>query len=231
MAESTGTLFVVATPIGNLSDVTFRAIETLRNVAVILAEDTRTTRKLLSRYDIGTPVRSYHQHSRGRKEQDIVTELGSGTDLALVTDAGTPAIADPGGRLVELARRSGVPVVPIPGASAVTTALSAVGLGGDQFTFLGFLPHKKGRQKKLDQLSGMISPVVLYESPHRLEKLLGELATRHPAAQVSVAREITKKFEDIRVGTPAELAAHFAAHPPKGEIVVVVRLADKGRQE
>ncbi|MDP9211854.1 MAG: rRNA small subunit methyltransferase 1, partial [bacterium] len=177
-----------------------------------------------------TPVRSYHQHSRGRKEQDIVAELSGGADLALVTDAGTPAIADPGGRLVELARRSDVPIVPIPGASAVTTALSAVGLGGDQFTFLGFLPHKKGRQKKLDQLADMVPPVVLYESPHRLEKLLGELAARHPAAQVSVAREITKKFEDIRVGTPTELAAHFATHPPKGEIVVVVRAENGNRK-
>ncbi len=218
-----GTLFVVATPIGNLSDITFRAIETLRRVTVILAEDTRTTRKLLTRYDIRTPVRTYHQHTRGRTEDGIVADLAGGLDLALVTDAGTPAIADPGGRLVELARRSGVPVVPIPGASAVTTALSAVGLGGDQFTFLGFLPNKKGRQKKLDQLGGMVSPVVLYESPHRLEKLLRELTLRHPEAQISVAREITKKFEDIRVGTPAELAAHFATHPPKGEIVVVVR--------
>lgn len=218
-----GTLFVVATPIGNLSDITFRAIETLRRVTVILAEDTRTTRKLLTRYDIRTPVRTYHQHTRGRTEDGIVADLAGGIDLALVTDAGTPAIADPGGRLVELARRSGVPVVPIPGASAVTTALSAVGLGGDQFTFLGFLPNKKGRQKKLDQLGGMVSPVVLYESPHRLEKLLRELTLRHPEAQISVAREITKKFEDIRVGTPAELAAHFATHPPKGEIVVVVR--------
>ena len=222
MAEP-GVLYAVATPIGNLGDITFRAVETLKDVRLILAEDTRTARKLLDRYAIPTPVTSYHQHSRGRKEEEILRELAEGHDLALITEAGTPAIADPGSKLVELARRRGHRVIPIPGASAVTTALSAVGLGGDEFTFLGFLPHKKGRQKRLDQIAGMVSPVVLYESPHRVRKLLTELAERYPEAQVSAAREITKKFEDIRVGTPGELAAHFEKTAPKGEFVVVVR--------
>lgn len=221
-AADSGTLYVVATPIGNLGDVTFRAVETLKAVHLILAEDTRTAKKLLDRYGIGTPVTSYHQHSRGRKEDEILRELAEGHDLALVTEAGTPAIADPGGKLVELARRHGRRVIPIPGASAVTTALSAVGLGGDEFTFLGFLPHKKGRQKRLDAIGGMAAPVVLYESPHRIRKLLAELAERYPDAQVSIAREITKKFEEIRVGTPGELAAHFEREKPRGEFVVVV---------
>ncbi|HEY8108995.1 MAG TPA: 16S rRNA (cytidine(1402)-2'-O)-methyltransferase [Patescibacteria group bacterium] len=219
-----GTLYVVATPIGNLGDITFRAIETLKSVALVLAEDTRTAKKLLNHYDITTPVTSYHQHSRGRKEEEILRELGEGRDLALISEAGTPVIADPGNKLVELARRQGHQVIPIPGAAAVTAALSAVGLGGDQFTFLGFLPHKKGRQKRLDQVAGMAAPVVLYESPHRVRKLLAELAERYPDAQVSVAREITKKFEDIRVGTPGELAAHFEETAPRGEFVVVVRV-------
>jgi 16S rRNA (cytidine1402-2'-O)-methyltransferase len=199
-------------------------VETLKAVRLILAEDTRTAKKLLTHYGIDTPVTSYHQHSRGRKEDEVLRELAEGHDLALITEAGTPAIADPGSRLVELARRHGHRVAPIPGASAVTTALSAVGLGGDQFTFLGFLPHKKGRQKRLDAIGGMTAPVVLYESPHRIRKLLDELAERYPAAQVSIAREITKKFEDIRVGLPGELVAHFEKVPPKGEFVVMVRM-------
>jgi 16S rRNA (cytidine1402-2'-O)-methyltransferase len=222
MAE--GTLFVVATPIGNLEDITFRAIETLKLVDLVLAEDTRNSGKLLKHYGITTPMRSYHAHSRGRKHDQILTELDEGKSMALITDAGTPAISDPGSKLVEMARRAGRSVVPIPGASAVTTALSATGLGGDEYTFLGFLPHKKGRQTKLDKLGGMCPPVVLYESPHRLVKLLGELDARYPEAQVTVARELTKKFEEFAVGTPSHLADRYTEHPPKGEIVVVIRI-------
>lgn len=222
MAE--GTLYVVATPIGNLEDITFRAIETLKNVDLVLAEDTRNSGKLLKHYGIDTPMRSYHAHSRGRKHDQILAELDEGKSMALITDAGTPAISDPGSKLVEMARREGHPVVPVPGPSAVTAALSATGLGGDEYTFLGFLPHKKGRQTKLNNLVGMCPPVVLYESPHRLVKLLAELDARYPEAQVTVARELTKKFEEFKVGTPAELTAYYEAHPPKGEIVVVVRV-------
>ena len=138
-------------------------------------------------------------------------------------DAGTPAVADPGSVLVEQARRRGHEIIPIPGPTAVATALSAVGLGGDEFTFLGFLPHKKGRQTRINGLGGLIMPVVLYESPRRLVKLLGELEATYPEAQVCVARELTKKFEEFRVGTPAQLRLHYEDHPPKGEIVVVVR--------
>lgn len=223
MAEP-GTLYVVGTPIGNLGDITLRAIETLKAADLILAEDTRHAKKLLSHYEITTPVMSFHQYSRGKKIDTIFEELGVGKDLALITDAGTPAIADPGSRLVELARQREYPVVPIPGPTAVTSALSAVGLGGDEFTFLGFLPHKKGRQTKLKALGGMLKPVVLYEAPTRLVKLLEQLEVEYPAAQVVVARELTKKFEEFRVGTPAELYDWYTEHPPKGEIVVVVRV-------
>lgn len=219
-----GTLYIVATPIGNLGDITFRAVAVLEQVDLVLAEDTRNSGKLLKHYGIRTPMRSYHAHSRGRKEEQILAELADGQSMAVITDAGTPTVSDPGSRLVELARRAGHPVVPVPGPSAVTAALSATGLGGDEFTFLGFLPHKKGRQTKLDAVGRMTPPVVLYESPHRLMKLLGELAERYPAAQVTVARELTKKFEEFAVGTPAELATKYTETPPKGEIVVVVRV-------
>lgn len=218
-----GKLYVVATPIGNLGDVTYRAVETLHEVDLILAEDTRQTQKLLNRYDIKTPTSSYHVYSRNRKRDQILAELDEGRTMALVTDAGTPAVADPGSVLVEQARRRGHEIIPIPGPTAVATALSAVGLGGDEFTFLGFLPHKKGRQTRINGLGGLIMPVVLYESPRRLVKLLGELEATYPEAQVCVARELTKKFEEFRVGTPAQLRLHYEDHPPKGEIVVVVR--------
>lgn len=221
--DSNGTLFVVGTPIGNLGDITLRAIETLKSSDTILAEDTRHAGKLLNHYDITTPVMSFHQYSRGRKIDTIFEELDAGKDLALITDAGTPAIADPGSKLVEMVRQRGHQVVPIPGPTAVTSALSAVGLGGDEFTFLGFLPHKKGRQTKVKALDGMLKPVVLYEAPTRLVKLLDQLKEYYPDAQVVVARELTKKFEEFKVGNPSELSEWYTEHPPKGEIVVVVR--------
>ncbi len=225
MAESLqpGNLYVVATPIGNLGDITLRGIEILKAVHLVLTEDTRHSRKLLDHYDIATPTMSFHQYSRGRKYDKIFAELKAGHDLALITDAGTPAIADPGSKLVELARQRGHRIVPIPGPAAVTSALSAVGLGGDQFTFLGFLPHKKGRKTKLDSIGGLLSPIVLYEAPTRLVKLLIGLEERYPEAQVCVARELTKLHEEFRVGNPEELREWYEAHPPKGEIVVVVR--------
>lgn len=218
-----GTLYVVATPIGNLSDITYRAVETLRQVDLILAEDTRHTRRLLDHYDVSTRLISYHHHSTSAKEKEILDRLATGQTLALVTDAGTPGIADPGGKLVEAARTAGHHIVPIPGPAAVTAALSASGLNADQFTFLGFLPHKKGRQTKLNSIAGLVQPVVLYESPYRLVKLLGELAERYPEAEVMVARELTKKFEEFRRGTPSALQLHYETHPPKGEIVIILR--------
>ncbi len=216
-------LYVVATPIGNLADLTHRAAEVLADVATIYAEDTRQTAKLLTRYAITTPQRSYHQHSSPARHNEIIGRLDQGDDLALVCDAGTPAVADPGSSLVAAVRAAGHQVVPVPGAAALTTALSAAGLGGDRFTFVGFLPHKKGRQTLLTQLGTFLQPVVLYESPHRLAKLLTELAAHYPQAEVVVARELTKLHEELRAGAPVELADWYAEHPPKGEIVVVAR--------
>lgn len=223
MADS-GTLFVVATPIGNLGDMTQRAVETLKDVDVIAAEDTRQTRKLTDRYKVRTSIVSYHAHSDRKRLTELLLRLSNGESVAVVTDAGTPAVSDPGSHLVTAAREAGHPVVPIPGPSALVTALSAAGLGADQFTFLGFLPHKKGRQTKLESLPGLVQPVVMYESPHRLVKLLAELTTLHAEAQVCVARELTKHFEEFRLGKPKELYDWYAEHLPKGEVVVIVRI-------
>ena len=225
MAEQAqGTLYVVATPIGNLEDITLRAVKTLKEADLIAAEDTRQTRKLSERFKIKTPLLSYHAHSDKKKLTEILFRLSNGESVALVTDAGTPAISDPGAALVELARAEGTKVVPIPGPAAVTAVVSASGLGGDAFTFLGFLPHKKGRQTKLGSLAGLVPPVVLYESPHRLVKLLAELDALYPQADVVVGRELTKKFEELRGGNPAELLQWYTDNPPKGEIAVVVRV-------
>lgn len=220
-----GKLFIVATPIGNLGDITARARETLRSVDAVLAEDTRQTGKLLKHFEISTPLVSYHAHSTDQKEQMILERLERGESLALVTDAGTPAISDPGSRLVASVRAAGHEVIPIPGPAAVTTALSAAGLGGDAFTFRGFLPHKKGRQTLLNQIAELVQPVILYESPHRLVKLLGEIAERYPEAHVVVARELTKLHEEFRSARPQDLVDHYTSTPPKGEIVVIVRIA------
>lgn len=219
-----GKLYVVATPIGNLGDISFRAIETLKSVDLILAEDTRHTKVLLNHYRLDTPLLSYHQHSTAHKEKQVLQRLDEGQTLALVTDAGTPALADPGSRLIGQLRQAGHQVTPIPGASAVVSALSASGFGGDSFTFVGFLPHKKGRQTKLAEFVRLPKPIILYESTHRLVKLLGELDDRYPHAYVMVARELTKHYEEFRSGTPRQLSEHYAAHPPKGEIVVIISM-------
>ncbi len=218
-----GTLFVVATPIGNLADLTYRAAATLQQVEAVLAEDTRQTKKLLNHYEINARLVSYHAHTSPSKQAEILDRLVAGESLALVTDAGTPAISDPGSALVAAARQAGHEVIPIPGPSAVPTALSAAGMGGDTFTFLGFLPHKKGRQTALEKIAELIQPVVLYESPYRLVKLLGELTEHYPEALVCVARELTKVHEEFRQGAPQELHAWYTERPPRGEIVVIVR--------
>lgn len=219
-----GKLYVVATPIGNLGDISFRAVEVLRSVDLILAEDTRHTKILLNHYRLETPLMSYHQHSTAHKEKIVLERLDEGQSFALVTDAGTPALADPGSRLIAQLRQVGHQVIPIPGASAVVSALSASGFGGDSFTFVGFLPHKKGRQTKLAEFTSLPKPIVLYESPHRLIKLLDELGSRYPHAYVMVARELTKHYEEFRSGTPKQLFEHYTAKPPKGEIVVIISM-------
>lgn len=217
-----GTLYIVATPIGNLEDITLRAIRVLREVAAIACEDSRVTRKLLNKYDIRTPLITYHQHSRGN---EIIHRLTAGGDVALVTDGGTPGIQDPGGKLVREALNAGIKVVPIPGASALTTALSAAGIKADIFYFVGFLPKKRGRQTLFKEMAELDTPVVIYESPMRVVKTLKDINKFLGNRQIIIARELTKKFEEIKEGSPAELIDYFSKRPPKGEFVLIIHPA------
>jgi 16S rRNA (cytidine1402-2'-O)-methyltransferase len=221
-----GTLYVVATPIGNLEDITLRALRVLRESTVIAAEDTRRTRTLLARHGITTPVVSYFEHNKLRRGPELCGRLEAGEDVALVTDAGTPGISDPGFHLVRLARHAGLPVVPVPGPSAVTAALSAAGIPGDRFAFEGFLPVKRGRRlARLRALQALGRPVVLYESPHRVAATLEALAEVFGDAEVVLARELTKQFEEFRRGTAAELAARIRREGARGEITLMVNPA------
>lgn len=217
-------LYIIATPIGNLSDITFRAIETLKLVDFIACEDTRVTSKLLARYVIRKPLISYFQHSKISKIDKIIALLTEGKEVALVTDAGTPGISDPGQALIKAALEAKIEVVPIPGPSAVTTALSISGFPTDEFVFVGFLPHKKGRQTKLKGLAQENRTIVLYESPYRIKKLLSELLEFCGDREVVVARELTKKFEEIYRGKISEVALKIN---PKGEFTVVIRGQEK----
>ncbi len=219
-----GTLSIVATPIGNLKDITERALDTLKSVDIILCEDTRVTRNLLARYEIETDVMSYHQHSDDKKIEEILSLLGDGKALALVTDAGTPAISDPGGILVNIVRRElpNVEITAAPGVSAVVTALSISGMPADKFVFLGFPPLKKKRKKYFEEVAEQKQTVVFYESCHRIKKALANLAeVLDEDAQVCVCRELTKKFESVYRGTIEEVMAMEI--PEKGEFVVIVR--------
>jgi 16S rRNA (cytidine1402-2'-O)-methyltransferase len=219
----TGTLYVVGTPIGNLEDVSLRALRVLREVALIAAEDTRRTRILLARYGIATPTTSYFEHNKLRRGPELLGRLQAGGDVALVTDAGTPGISDPGYHLVRLARDAGIPVVPVPGPSAAVAALSVAGVPGDRFVFEGFLPVKRGRRlARLRELQMLRRPIVLYESPHRLAATLDALAEVFGEAEVVVARELTKQFEELRRGTPAALRAALPAEGTRGEVTLVV---------
>jgi 16S rRNA (cytidine1402-2'-O)-methyltransferase len=218
-----GVLFVVATPIGNLEDVSLRALRVLREVDLIAAEDTRRTRQLLARYEITTSVTSYFEHNKLSRGPELVARLQAGARVAVVTDAGTPGISDPGFHLVRLARDAGVPVVPIPGPSAAVTALSAAGIPGDRFVFEGFLPVKRGRRlARLRELQPLGRPVVLYESPHRVAATLEAIAEVFGAVEVVMARELTKQFEEFRRGTPAELLAALPSAGLRGEVTLVV---------
>jgi 16S rRNA (cytidine1402-2'-O)-methyltransferase len=223
------TLFVVATPLGHLGDLSHRAIETLRQVPVVAAEDTRRIRGLLSHLDAHPPqVLSFHAHSPERRQDVLLELLAEGKDVALVTDAGTPGISDPGPSLVAAARGAGHCVVPIPGPSAVTVALSASGLPADRYLFLGFLPRKgREREQLLQQAADAVWTVVLFESPHRLGALLTDLVPLAGAERVVVVgRELTKLHEEFRSGTLGELAPYYEDSPPRGEITVV--LAGRG---
>lgn len=219
-----GHLYIVPTPIGNLEDMTLRAVSTLKSVDLILAEDTRTTLFLLKHLQIEKPLRSYHQHNEHKIVEELVSELNSGKSIALVSDAGTPGISDPGFLLIRQAIAAGVNVISLPGPTAFVPALVNSGLPCNEFSFYGFLPQKKGRQTKLKQLATEEKTFVLYESPFRLVKLLEELKEHLGSERkASVSRELTKLFEENKRGSLAELASYFGAKQVKGEIVVVVQ--------
>lgn len=219
-------LYLVPTPIGNLEDITLRAIRTLKEVDLIACEDTRTSGVLLSHYDIATPKTSFHAHNEHRKAAQIVGQMTEGRVVALITDAGMPGISDPGYLLVRAAVEAGLRVEALPGAAAFATALAASGLPTDRFLYEGFLPQKKGRRTRLQQLADVDCTVVLYESPHRIGKLLKELGDACGTDRlVVVAREISKKFEEYLRGSVAELSALAAQKPLRGELVVLVASA------
>ncbi|MCZ7592363.1 MAG: 16S rRNA (cytidine(1402)-2'-O)-methyltransferase [Kiritimatiellae bacterium] len=216
-------LYIVGTPIGNLSDITLRALDTLRNASLILAEDTRHTRKLLERHGLHTPMLSYHKFNEASRAGEIIARLHSGEIIALVSDSGMPAVSDPGARLVAACRDARVPVTAVPGPSAVTTAIALAGFPTRGFIFVGFLPHKSGaRKRELEQWGNQTLPVVLFESPYRLLKLLSEIAETLGARQLFIGRELTKHFEELLRGTPAEICAAFERRTVKGECVVVL---------
>ena len=219
-----GTLYVVATPLGNLGDLAPRAAEVLRRVAVVAAEDTRRTRGLLSHLGASPRLLSFHAHSRERRLDTLLAILADGRDVALVTDAGTPGVSDPGADLVAAAREAGFTVVPIPGPSAVATALSAAGIPGDRYLFLGFVPRKGAERARLVARAAAEEwSVVLFEAPSRLAALLRDLgAAAGPDRRAMVARELTKLHEELRAGTLAELADYYSETPPRGELTIVM---------
>jgi 16S rRNA (cytidine1402-2'-O)-methyltransferase len=217
-------LYLVPTPIGNLEDITLRALRVLREVDMIACEDTRTSGILLAHYDIGTPRTSYHDHNETRKAPQLIERMQAGQDVALISDAGSPGISDPGFYLVRECVRHDIPVEALPGATAFVPALTASGLPCDRFVFEGFLPAKKGRQTKLNALADEPRTMVFYESPHRLVKALMQFEEVFgPEREAAVAREVSKKFEEVRRGSLRDLRTHYEAQPKvRGEIVVVV---------
>lgn len=218
-----GKLYIVGTPIGNLEDLTFRAKRILSSVGVVACEDTRVTRKLLSQYEIDIPTIAVHHHSTPA-ELDRVLDRTTDADVAVVTDAGMPGVSDPGGKLVARALERGIAVETVPGPSALTTATSLAGWATDQFLFLGFLPHKKGRETLFKRIAETEESVILYESPHRILKTLESLLRMIPTRQIAVARELTKIHESVVRGTPEEVFKHFTEHADevRGEIVLMI---------
>ena len=216
-------LYIVPTPIGNLNDMTFRAIEVLKGVDLILAEDTRTSGKLLKHFDIITHSQSHHMHNEHKTVEGLISKLNAGTTIALISDAGTPAISDPGFLLTRAAIENGIEVECLPGATAFVPALVNSGLPNDRFVFEGFLPVKKGRQTRLAQLAEETRTMVFYESPHKLLKTLADFCAYFGANRpVSVSRELTKLFEETIRGTAKEVLEYYTQKPAKGEIVIVV---------
>tara|TARA_B100001250_G_C19779754_1_gene781305 strand:- start:846 stop:1538 length:693 start_codon:yes stop_codon:yes gene_type:complete len=217
-----GRLYIVATPIGNLKDFTFRAIDTLKEVDFVFAEDTRNSIQLMKHYNIETKIDSYHEHNNVQKIPKIINLLNEGNNIGLISDAGTPTISDPGYKLIRACIDEKIDVIPIPGASAVTAALSASGLPSDSFFFLGFLPQKKGRKKKISFLKSLDNTIIIFESPHRLLKTLKELHDELGERPVVVARELTKLYEEIARGTFQSVIEYFELKKVKGEIVIII---------
>lgn len=223
LSNQFGTLYLCATPIGNLGDMTFRAVDTLKNVSLIAAEDTRHTRKLMSHFDIHVSLTSYHEHNKQSKGPLLVAKLLEGQDVAMVSDAGLPGISDPGADLVRLAIDAGVTVIPIPGASAALTALVASGLPTDGFLFAGFLPKETAaRKSRLRQLQPCLDTLVFYESPHQLMKTLGDFLAVLGNRQAVIGRELTKIHEEFVRGSLAEISEHFRQNRPRGEFTVMI---------
>jgi len=216
-------LYLVATPIGNLSDMTYRAVEVLKSVDVIACEDTRHSLHLLRHFGIEKPLLSYHEHNEARRTAELIEQLAAGKKIAVITDAGMPGISDPGHRLLRACQERGVPYTVLPGPSAVLTALIGSGFDAEQFFYGGFLPVKSGgRERDLRAAAERPETTVFFESPHRILKTLDAAVAIMGERPVCVARELTKTFEEFRRGTAAELLAHYTAHPAKGEIVLVV---------
>jgi 16S rRNA (cytidine1402-2'-O)-methyltransferase len=228
-----GILYIVATPIGNLEDITLRALRVLKEVDVVACEDTRVTKKLLNHYNIETACVSCHQHSDNEKLQSLISKLLAGKNIALVTDAGTPGISDPGNILVQKALENEIQVVPIPGASALGALVSVAGIDMQNFVFLGFPPHKKGRETFFKKVAAFDIPVMYYDSPHRVIKNINLLEKFAPEKKMIVGRELTKMFEQIVRGTITDVEEYFSEHPDKikGEFVIIVHGAEKRGME
>ena len=217
-----GVLYIVSTPIGNLEDITFRAIRILKDSSLIAAEDTRRSKVLLSHYNISTPTISYYEHNRYTRIPKLIDHLIDGENIALITDAGTPGISDPAYRLIRAAINSDCRVESIPGASASLAALVASGLPTDRFIFEGFLPHKKGRKGKLEKVKDIDATIIFYESPNRLVRTLNDILEYIGDRQIAIGRELSKKFEEIMRGRVSDILSHYNTNKPKGEFVIVI---------
>ena len=230
--DTTGTLYVVATPIGNLEDITYRAVRILKQVDLVAAEDTRHSRKLFAHFGIHKPLVSYHDHNEQQRQEELLLRLHAGENIALISDAGTPCIADPGYRLIASCHAAGITVVPIPGPSAIITALSAAGVSTERFAFEGYLPQRtKARGYLLRQLNGEQRTLVFYEAPHRLAATLADLVDIMGAERpLVVARELTKLYEEFFRGTAAEALTRFTQEPARGELVLIIPPSSQGPQ-
>ena len=217
-----GVLYIVSTPIGNLEDITFRALRILKESSLIAAEDTRQTKKLLNHYNIGTPTISYFEHNRFSRIPQIIAHLNSGKDIAVVTDAGTPGISDPAYKLIRAAIEEGSRIEAIPGASASITALVASGLPTDRFIFEGFLPNRKGRKSKLERLKAINATIIFYESPKRIIRTLKDILEYIGDRPAVIGRELTKMHEEMIRGKVSELLSYFNQHTPRGEFVIMI---------